>query len=70
MDKFSWSSDTYLRFQQERTQPSKDLAAAIKLSSPKRIIDIGCGPGKNMYYWIMNVMWLSTEKVRETAPQC
>lgn len=47
MDKFSWNSDTYLRFQQERTQPSKDLAAAIKLSSPKRIIDIGCGPGNS-----------------------
>ena len=47
MDKFSWNSDTYLRFQQERTQPSKDLAAAIKLTAPKRIIDIGCGPGNS-----------------------
>jgi trans-aconitate 2-methyltransferase len=41
----SWNADLYLRFQKERTQPAIDLAARIELQSPRRIVDIGCGPG-------------------------
>ncbi|WP_418821559.1 methyltransferase domain-containing protein [Ruminococcus sp.] len=47
MEKFGWNSSTYLKFKEERTQPSRDLAAAIKLEAPKRIVDIGCGPGNS-----------------------
>jgi len=42
-----WKPDSYLRFEKERTQPSIDLATRIKVDSPKRIIDMGCGPGNS-----------------------
>lgn len=42
-----WNSDLYLKFKKERTQPSVDLANAIKTENSKRIIDIGCGPGNS-----------------------
>ncbi len=42
-----WNSEQYLKFKAERTQPSVDLAARIPISSPKNIIDIGCGPGNS-----------------------
>ena len=41
----SWNTELYLRFRKERTQPAIDLAARIELESPRRIVDIGCGPG-------------------------
>jgi trans-aconitate 2-methyltransferase len=31
----------------ERTQPSIDLVERIKIDSPSKIIDIGCGPGNS-----------------------
>ena len=42
-----WQPDLYLQFGKERTQPSIDLVARIDLTDPKRIIDIGCGPGNS-----------------------
>ena len=42
-----WNSEQYLKFKKERTQPSIDLANAIKIEGPKNIIDIGCGPGNS-----------------------
>jgi trans-aconitate 2-methyltransferase len=43
----SWNSDQYLKFAGERTQPAVDLAARIALEAPRRIIDLGCGPGNS-----------------------
>lgn len=43
----SWDSALYLKFARERTQPAIDLAARIGLSDPRRIIDLGCGPGNS-----------------------
>lgn len=43
----SWNPDQYLKFAQERTQPSVDLAARIALDSPTGVIDVGCGPGNS-----------------------
>ncbi len=42
-----WNPDLYLKFRNERTQPSIDLAAKIELESPASILDIGCGPGNS-----------------------
>ncbi len=42
-----WKPDLYLKFEKQRTQPAIDLAARIDIANPKRIIDIGCGPGNS-----------------------
>lgn len=42
-----WDPDSYLRFEHERTIPSRDLVARIDLRNPKAIIDVGCGPGNS-----------------------
>ncbi len=42
-----WKPELYLKFERQRTQPSIDLTARIDLAAPKRIIDIGCGPGNS-----------------------
>lgn len=44
---FSWNSNQYLKFKNERTQPAIDLANRISLDNPQNIIDIGCGPGNS-----------------------
>ena len=43
----SWDAELYLRFANERTQPSIDLAARIAVPHPSRIADLGCGPGNS-----------------------
>ncbi len=43
----TWDPEQYLRFEEERTQPSIDLVARIPLDDPKSIIDVGCGPGNS-----------------------
>ena len=42
-----WDPNLYLRFGDERTQPAIDLVARVALETPRRIIDIGCGPGNS-----------------------
>jgi len=42
-----WDSMQYLKFETERTQPAIDLARRIGCDNPKRILDIGCGPGNS-----------------------
>ena len=43
----TWNSTQYLKFTNERTQPSIDLAARVALDAPASIIDLGCGPGNS-----------------------
>src|SRR5688572_11453370 len=43
----SWDSSQYLKFAAERTQPAIDLALRIGVTAPRRIIDLGCGPGNS-----------------------
>ena len=42
-----WNPDKYLRYGSERTQPSIDLVSRIRVTEPKNIMDLGCGPGNS-----------------------
>lgn len=45
----TWDSEQYLRFDTERTQPSRDLATQLPADdgTVARVLDIGCGPGNS-----------------------
>ena len=42
-----WDAEQYLKFAGERTQPVFDLVHRIRLENPRRIVDLGCGPGNS-----------------------
>ena len=42
-----WDSAAYLQFESERTQPSVDLVKRIELERPRKLLDVGCGPGNS-----------------------
>ena len=43
----TWNPNQYLKFDDERTRPCRDLVARIPPQNPQRIIDLGCGPGNS-----------------------
>jgi trans-aconitate 2-methyltransferase len=41
-----WDPAQYLSFADERSRPFFDLAGRIAATSPKSVVDLGCGPGQ------------------------
>lgn len=55
----SWDANLYLRYGKERTQAAIDLAARVQLADPRRIIDLGCGPGNSTA--VLRARWPGAE---------
>lgn len=42
-----WNPALYRQFEDERTRPARELLARVGIDSPKRVYDLGCGPGNS-----------------------
>ncbi len=40
-----WDPDAYLAFDDHRARPFHDLVTRVRARDPRRVVDLGCGPG-------------------------
>ncbi|MGY4654421.1 trans-aconitate methyltransferase [Mycobacterium sp. URHB0021] len=40
-----WNPDVYLTFADHRGRPFYELVARVAAEAPRRVVDLGCGPG-------------------------
>src|SRR5262249_48836307 len=75
----AWSASQYVKFEDERTRPARDLLAQVPLAAVSNAIDLGCGPGNSTEliverYGVDNVSGLDSddnmlEAARKRLPQ-
>ena len=63
----SWDPKTYLSFANERTRPAAELLARIYCEHPKRVADLGCGPGNSTALLVARWPEASVEGVDPSA---
>lgn len=64
----SWDPDRYLTYADERGRPFVELVARIAATSPREVVDLGCGPGNLTGLlaerWPGRTSWVSTRVPR------
>jgi trans-aconitate 2-methyltransferase len=63
-----WDAKQYLHFGNERTQAAVDLLSRVAVAAPRRVVDLGCGPGNSTE--LLHQRWPAADIVGlDSSPQ-